>query len=55
MLHACVRRFDVMDTLGSFLESKQDLRNGNLCRNSRQGGHMNSDKKKRHASSDFAS
>ena len=25
MIHACVQRFDVMDTIGKFLEAKQDL------------------------------
>ena len=25
MLHACVRRFDVTDTVGKFLETKQGL------------------------------
>ena len=25
MLYACIRRFDVMDTVGKFLRTKQDL------------------------------
>jgi len=25
MIHVCVRRFDVTDTVGSFLQTKQDL------------------------------
>ena len=25
MLYACIRRFDVMDTVGNFLRTKQDL------------------------------
>ena len=28
MLHACVRKFDVMDTVEKFLETKQSLEGG---------------------------